>query len=403
MLPRSWCCLDALPLSPNGKVEPAASCRRPQSCAPRPGVAGAPRNPTEAGWWRSGGKLLGSSGSASTTTLFRSAAIPSSPPRPCPRVRQVFGVDLPLRTFSRADVAAVAGEVAGRAWRGRRRTCRRSSRCRGTGGSRSPSPRNGSGSSAGSIPGHWPTTSAAFAWRAGWTRPPSAFSWTKSCAVTRASAPPSPRWRAAGAEDRAPAPSRSRRSIHPAPAAVPKASPAAALGPGPSPLRPRPGPLVRGLLTRLDERPARPLFSSITSSSTVGRRRSSCAAVPLSNGARIAARPSPLPPLSLPVRRLRRLQRAWLQGEVLRTAARLLAGAARRHRRARPGDDPPPAILPRRPAAAARRRPAALDAALRAFSGARRHPVHDSPRGLPALLHRYSGQDDVAVGSPSQP
>ena len=125
----------------------------------------APRTPTEeilAALW---GEVLGPSGpaagSASTTTSSSSAATRCSPPGCLAAVRDVFGVELPLRARLRArrpwrswpPRARSGRRRAGRPSVPRRRRCAPRRR-----GCRSPSPRSGCGSSTSSRPAPSPTT-----------------------------------------------------------------------------------------------------------------------------------------------------------------------------------------------------------------------------------------------------
>ena len=241
---------------------------------------------------RSGGSCSASSGSASKTTSSRSAATPCSPPRPISRVRQAFGVELPLRTFFEAPtVAAVAAEI---------------SRLRLGGGEADvppivPVPRDGRLPLSFAQERLWfldrLDTADAGLQRSGGLPPggaarhrrPALEPGRDPAAVTRACAPPSPRSTARpcrsiqppGARSRSPWSicGRSRRTcadeeIH-----------RLALSPGAPALRPG----ARAARARAPDAPGRerttPCSSrSTTSSSTAGRRASSCASCPPSTG-----------------------------------------------------------------------------------------------------------------------
>ncbi|PTL76953.1 non-ribosomal peptide synthetase, partial [Vitiosangium sp. GDMCC 1.1324] len=113
--------------------------------------------------------------------------------------------------------------------------------------------------------------------------------------------------------------------------------------------------------------------------------------------------PSPLAPLPVQYADYAAWQRSRLQGEVLETQLgwwrQQLEGAPRGLEL--PTDKPRPALVTNRGAVATRRLPPALSESLRAFH--RREgvtPFMTYLAALQTLLYRYSGQDDLNVGTP---
>src|SRR5882724_8750712 len=407
MLPSFFVLLDALPLSPNGKVDrrrlPAPAVMRPETGE----SLVAPRNPTEAGLveiWR---ELLGIERIGVDDDFFALGGHSLLATQAVSRVRQVFGVDLPLRTFFEGPtVAAVAGEVAGRRLAGEAADVPPIV----------PVPRDGR------LPLSFAQERLWFLRRLD----------TRTLAYNEAAA-----FRLEGRLDEAAlrfsldeilrrheslrttfpevAGQPVQRIEAPAPFEIPTVDltrlPAAvrdgearrqALARALRPFDLARGPLVRGLLTRLDERQHALLFSfhhivfDGWSTAVFVRELSAL------YGARIAGRPSPLPPLSLQYADFAAWQRAWLQGEVLerqlaywreRLAGIAVLGLA---------TDRPRPILPAAPSGQRLAVvPPALTRRLRAFSRERgATPFMTLLAAFQALLHRYSGQDDVAVGSP---
>jgi|GEM_PF-532178 len=116
----------------------------------------------------------------------------------------------------------------------------------------------------------------------------------------------------------------------------------------------------------------------------------------------LAGRPAPLPALALQYPDVAVWQRSWMQGEVLRAHldhwTGVLAGAP--YVLELPTDRPRPPVLTFRGAAPHIRVPAELSQALRGFS--REHRVSlfaTMTAGFAALLHRYTGQQDLLVGT----
>ncbi|HSF38226.1 MAG TPA: amino acid adenylation domain-containing protein, partial [Thermoanaerobaculia bacterium] len=113
MVPTAWAFLEALPLTPNGKVDRRAlsgiAPEAPRSSGPEP-----PRTPTEealAGIWAG---VLGVDSPGVRDNFFSLGGHSLLAARVLARVRQVFGVDLELRSvFERPTVEGLAERIAG--------------------------------------------------------------------------------------------------------------------------------------------------------------------------------------------------------------------------------------------------------------------------------------------------
>jgi amino acid adenylation domain-containing protein len=162
------------------------------------------------------------------------------------------------------------------------------------------------------------------------------------------------------------------------------------------------GPLVRGLLMRLGTADHAVLFSFhhiIFDGWSIGIFVRELSVL---YTARLANAPSPLPPLQIQYADFASWQRRWLQGEVLARQIdwwrERLTGVAVLEL---PTDRPRP-ILPAAPSG--QRYPVvrpALTEALRTFSRSRGATLFMTVlAGFQALLHRHTGQTDIAVGTP---
>ena len=419
MVPAAFVPLAALPLTPSGKVdrqalpEPAAE----ETAAGFSGIAGtgeAPRGPLEellAGIWTD---LLGKARIFREASFFELGGHSLLATRAMSRVREALGVELPLRRLFEeptspaspprwrkrgarrpaAGAAAPAGPSAGSV---------ASASCR------SPSPRSGSGS--------WSSWSRGGLLRHAGGGPPA-----------RPARPSRPRSE----------PRRHRRPARGPPHDLhgargpPRAGdlPGAAADPRP-PTRNRPlgspapardgeslrlasdsarrpfdlaaGPLFRAALLRLGEEENAVLCSLhhiVSDGWSVGIFVRELAAL---YGALAAGRPPALPPLPVQYADFAVWQRGWLAGEVL--AAEIawwrerLAGAPPALEL--PTDRPRPAVQRFRGAQLPFRWPADLSAGLVRL-GHRRGvtPFMLLLAGFATLLHRWSGQEDLVVGSP---
>jgi amino acid adenylation domain-containing protein len=115
-----------------------------------------------------------------------------------------------------------------------------------------------------------------------------------------------------------------------------------------------------------------------------------------------AGQPSPLPEPAAQYADYARWQREWMQGEVLKAHAdhgvAMLAGAP--HVLELPADHPRPPVKSFRGAAPRIRVPAELSRALRSFSQQHRVSLFATMyAGFAALLYRYTGQEDMLVGT----
>ncbi len=408
--------LDALPLTPNGKVDRQALAGAGAPGAAAMPTAAAPRRATPVEELLAGDLGRGArrrAGRASTTTSSTSAATRCSPPRLVSRVRDAFGVELPLRTlFEAPTVAALAGrdresgagaETPGGRRRPRVPGRRAASRCR------SPSPSSGSGSSTSSSPGsaayNMPGRACGCAGelrrRRRWRRRSA-----RSCAGTRRCAPSSPRWRGAPVQ------------------VVEPAAPVAAAGG--RPLRPAGGGArARGAAPGRRRRrrarstsPAGRCCASRCCGSRTGRARARCSPCTTSSAtagrmgvlvrelaalyaAFASGQPSPLPELPVQYADFAVWQREWLPGEVLERQLAYWRERAGGRSRAPGAADRPAAPGRARASAAARAGVApargARRARLRALGrGAGATLVHALLAAFQALLCRASpGRTDV--------
>ena len=167
------------------------------------------------------------------------------------------------------------------------------------------------------------------------------------------------------------------------------------------------GPLLRAVLLQLDAAPgagesvlALALHHIIADGWSLGLLVRELSAL---YQAAAAGRPSPLPPLPLQYTDFVRWQRQWLQGEVLAEQLawwkEALKGAS--HVLELPADHPRPPVQSFRGASLAFTLPRPLHAALQGV--ARREgltPFMLLLAAFQALLHRFTGQDAVSVGSP---
>ena len=115
-----------------------------------------------------------------------------------------------------------------------------------------------------------------------------------------------------------------------------------------------------------------------------------------------AGEPSPLPEPAAQYADYALWQREWMQGEVLKAhadhGAAMLAGAP--HVLELPADHPRPPVMSFRGAAPRIEVPAELSRALRSFSQQHRVSLFATMyAGFAALLYRYTGQEDMLVGT----
>jgi amino acid adenylation domain-containing protein len=407
MVPSAFVLLDALPLSHNGKVDrrrlPAPDLGRPE--AGRSLVA--PRNATEARLveiWR---ELLGIERIGVEDDFFELGGHSLLATQAVSRVREAFAVELPLRTFFEApSVAAMAAEVAGLPLRGGEMDAPPVV----------PVPRDGLLPLSFAQERLWflhrlDTRTLAYnesaAFRIAGPLDAAALRWSLDEVLRRHE---SLRTTFPEVDGQAvqviqpPAhfeiPSVDLREL---PAAVQEAeAQRLALAQALRPFELARGPLVRGLLLRLGEREHAVLFSFhhvVFDGWSMGIFARELSAL---YGARIAGEPSPLPPLSIQYADFASWQRQWLRGEVLERQLawwrERLAGVAVLDL----ATDRPRPVLPQAPSGLRLAVvPPVLTQRLRAFSRGRGlTPFMTLLAAFQALLHRYTGQDDVAVGSP---
>ncbi len=411
----TWCrrsssCSPRCRCTPNGKVDRRAlAAIRPEAPALRAGeTAGAPRTPVEEIAGRDLAEVLRLDGSASTTTSSSWAATRCSPPR-WSRGRATPSADVPLRSLFEAPT------VGGLARRRSRPPCgpaghstrRRSRRSPAPASCRCPSRSSGSGSWTSSSPGARSTTSPS---RCAWPGPLDARALEPPCrrssAATRRCAPPS---RPATADRcRSSIPPWSRRSPRstwrPCPRRRARPSCGACARGGAAALRPAAGPLLRATAgPGGSERLRAAAHAAPHRRRRLVRRRAGPRAVRalrrLPGGEAVAAAGA-----AGPVRRLRALAaragspaRRWT-GELAwwrdRLAGAPRCSSCRPTGRARPSQRfrggtviaaLPPGLGERLKALAAQGGATLFMTLLAAFE---------------ALLSRYTGQDDLVVGTP---
>jgi amino acid adenylation domain-containing protein len=407
MVPAAFVPLDALPISPNGKVDRK---RLPTPELARGGSAPslvAPRDAVEARLveiWR---ELLGVERIGVEDDFFELGGHSLLATQALSRVREAFAVELPLRTFFEApSIAAVAAEVAALRLAGGGEE----------GGAIVPVPRDG--------------------------RLPLSFAqerlWFLDRLDTRALAyNESAAFRMAGRLDLAALRAgldeilRRHESLRtafpeidgeaaatirpPVPFEIPQVDLRAlpveqreeearrlALKAAARPFDLARGPLVRGVLLRLEEREHAVLFTfhhivfDGWSTGIFVRELSALYA------ARLAGRPSPLPPLAVQYADFAAWQRRWLQGEVLERQLAYWRGRLTGVAPLGLATDRPRPVLPQAPSGW---RPVVVAAGptqrLRELSRAHGATLFMTMlAAFQALLHRYTGQEDVALGSP---
>jgi amino acid adenylation domain-containing protein len=407
MVPSAFVLLDALPLSPSGKLDrrrlPAPDLARPETGS----SLVAPRNAVEARLveiWR---ELLGIERIGVDDDFFELGGHSLLATQAVSRVREAFGVELPLRVFFEATtVAAVAEKVEELRL--------------AEGGDDVPPivavPRNGLLPLSFSQERLWflqrlETRTLAYneaaAFRMAGRLDVAALRWSLDEVLRRHESL------------RTTFPEVDGRAVQiiqpPAPFEIPVADlrglPAAArdaeahrlaLGQALRPFDLERGPLERGLLVRLGEKEHAVVFSFhhiVFDGWSMGIFARELSAL---YGARIAGAPSPLPPLAIQYADFASWQRRWLRGEVLERQLAYwrerLAGIAALGL----ATDRPRPVLPQAPSG---HRfvvvPPALTQRLRELGRGRSATLFMTLlAAFQALLHRYTGQDDVAIGTP---
>ncbi|HYX25073.1 MAG TPA: amino acid adenylation domain-containing protein, partial [Thermoanaerobaculia bacterium] len=407
MVPSSFVLLDALPLSANGKVDrrrlPAPDVARPETGQSLVG----PRNATEARLVEIWSELLGIERIGVDDDFFELGGHSLLATQAVSRVREAFGVELPLRTFFDApSVAAMAAEVA----------LLRLGSAEAEAPPIAPVPRDAALPLSFAQERLWfldrlETRTLAYnesaAFRLEGRLDAAALRWSLDELLRRHESL------------RTTFPAVDGRAVQtiqpPAPFEMPlvdlRGLPAAArdaevlgraLERAQHPFDLARGPLVRGLLVRLGETEHAVLFSFhhiVFDGWSTGIFVRELSAL---YGARLAGAPSPLPPLAIQYADFAAWQRQWLQGEALERQLawwrERLAGVAVLEL----ATDRPRAVLPQ--AASGQRFvvvDAALTASLRALGRRRGCTLFMTVlAAFQALLQRYTGQDDVAVGSP---
>jgi amino acid adenylation domain-containing protein len=407
MVPSSFVLLDAFPLSPNGKVDRRRLPAPDQSWREADHPLMAPRNATEERLVEIWQELLGIERVGVDDDFFELGGHSLLATQAVSRVREAFGMELPLRTFFEASsVAAVAAEV--------------DALRRGDGEAAAPSivPRSPDGLLPLSFAQErlWflhrlnsrtlaYNESAAF--RMEGLLDAAALRWSLDEVLQRHE----------GLRTTFPeVDGQAVQTIHPpAPFEVPsvdlRALPSAvrdeeaerlARGQALHPFDLARGPLVRGLLVRLGERDHAILFSFhhiVFDGWSIGIFMRELSAL---YSARIAGRPSPLAPLAIQYADFAAWQRQWLRGEILERQLawwreRLTGVAALGLATDRPRPVFPQAVSSQRALVI----PPALTQELRALSLGRGTTLFMTLlAAFQALLHRSTGQDDIAVGTP---
>ncbi|MEA2692634.1 MAG: hypothetical protein QOJ16_2021, partial [Acidobacteriota bacterium] len=408
MVPAAFVLLPALPLTPNGKVDRRALARLAPEAGHARAVGTPPRTATEvllAGIWS---RVLGTERVSAEDDFFALGGHSLLGTQVTSRVREVFGVELPLRRlFQAPTLAALAREIEALV---------------GASGRALPAPplrplaRTGPPPLSFAQERLWfldqlapgaATYNVPIALRLEGELSPAAFAWSLGEVVRRQEALRTTFPQAGGRPVQAIAP--------PRPVEVPRvdltALPAAARereGPrlagveGNRPFDLTRGPLLRATLVRLG--PAEHL-ALLTVHHIVADGWSMGVLVREMGtlyGAAIAGRPSPLPPLPVQYADFAVWQREWLSGEVLEAEIAYWRGAIAGVPRILdlPTDRPRPPVQSFR----GRHLPVALQAPLAEAVGARARETGATPfmvllAGFALLLHRYSGQEGLLVGS----
>jgi acyl carrier protein len=114
MVPSGWRTLEALPLTPNGKIDRRALAGLVPSEQPGAGRATPPRNETEAGLVAIWSEVLERADIGIEANFFALGGHSLLAVQAVARVREQFGVELPVRAlFERSTLAEIAAEIAG--------------------------------------------------------------------------------------------------------------------------------------------------------------------------------------------------------------------------------------------------------------------------------------------------
>jgi amino acid adenylation domain-containing protein len=405
MIPAAWVFLDALPLTPNGKVDRKALARlAPASSSP---AGPAPRTPVEATVAAIWADLLGVPPVGVADDLFALGGHSLLAVRLVGRVRERLGVDMPLRTvFEAPTVAAMAGWIEAELRRSR--PDREPPLVPGLAGPGAPLSfaqqrlwfldRLEPGSATYNIP---------ILLRFGGPLRPGLLAAALAEVIRRHAALRTTFELPEGAADPV-------QAVHPPPGPdlpvvdldglAGRGSEAARLAAAEArrPFDLRRGPLLRAVLIRLgpDENRLLVNFHHIVADggSVEVLQRELGALYP----AFAAGRPSPLPELPVQYPDFAVWQRRWLAGEELERQL-----AYWRERLASPpvfdlpADRPRPAVWSYRGAALEAELPEALAAGVeRLGRSLQATPFMTLLAGFLTLLHRYTGQDDLLVGTP---
>jgi amino acid adenylation domain-containing protein len=407
MVPSAFVLLDALPLTPSGKVDrrrlPAPDAARPETGQ----SFVAPRSSTEERLVEIFRELLGIEQIGVHDDFFALGGHSLLATQAVWRVREAFGVELPLRTFFEAPTAAaLAEEVTGLGLRGGEAEVPPIV----------PVPRKGPLPLSFAQERLWflhrlETRTLAYnesaAFRLEGRLDVAALRWSldellRRHESLRTTFPEVDGQAVQAIQPPAPFPI-TAVDLRGLPPAVRETQPRRlALGQVRRPFDLARGPLVRGLLVCLGKREHVVFFSFhhiVFDGWSTGIFVRELSAL---YGARIAGAPSPLPPLPIQYADFAAWQRRWLRGEVLE---RQLA-----YWRERLAGIAPLGLVTDRPRPVSPQAsgglrfvaiPPALTERLRAFSGSRGVTLFMTLlAAFQALLHRYTGQDDVAVGSP---